>query len=103
MEKTMSETRVIITPAEITHIEIMCEHCKHLTVFPMNPPNQAPDTPDWHKALLQCLWCRQRFPGGTKTLVLQLQKDFEMLLNNRELRLRFAIKMPGEIRIPRQE
>lgn len=99
----MSETRSSISPDEILYIEVFCPECKHMMIFPLTPPSQSPDTPDWHKYLLQCLWCQRRFPWGTQTLVLTLLKDFGLLLNNREVRMNFGIKMLGEVTVLRQE
>jgi len=99
----MREARSIINPEEILHIEVVCPECKNTMIFPLIPPSQAPDKPAWHTHLCQCLWCLSRLPLGLQGIVFKLQDDFRMLRDNRELGLRFAIKILGEVTVSRQE
>ncbi len=88
----MAESRSIIAPNEIAHLEIECKGCGRATILPLNPPPLGTREPPGLYAFKRCLWCSSDFPPGLETALEQTRAALKFLAGNLPFAVRFVVK-----------
>lgn len=86
------ESRTVIRPNEIAHLEIECTQCGRSTLLPFNPPEGGPSQPPGHYAFERCLWCSASFPAGLKTALEHFRNAIRFFSGDVPFQVRFVIK-----------
>jgi len=59
----MPEKRLAVLPSEILHLELECERCHSMTVFPFIELRQDPTYQFGQQAMSHCPWCYNEVPN----------------------------------------